>query len=483
MSVRRAAVVVPICKQRALILERAAHLRFQPSFFSFPGGALEAADNRPGRPGPGPAAARHAAWRELLEETGLAAPGEYHESTDSLRVKLLAGQDVDLSPYWASVDWSRWRYLGVWTTPEYAHMRFETHFFSCRFDDELEPYPNDELERVFWLDEAQTVADWQAGELPASQPVLAALRAAFHPQEPFEHAGSARDLLCAGGGLRYLPLRTPTLPPATHTNCALIGGEGQIYAVDPAAFDPAERDLLWQHLSDLERQGEQFSGVILTHLHHDHLGAADWLARKAGVDVYATARTRDDLAAGLGSGISAGGNTADHLPRVSQLLAEGDLLAGGWEVLETPGHAHGHLCLWQASSRCLVAGDMIASASTILIEPEQGDLISYLESLERLAELEPNIILASHGMPLAQGGHALRSLIAHRLMREAKVIDALERLGRGSLSQLVALAYDDTPSELWPLAELSLHSHLIKLGYQERAVAHADGQWSVDDKH
>jgi ribonuclease/clavin/mitogillin len=361
-------------------------------------------------------------------------------------------------------------------------MRFETHFFSCRFDHPIEPRPNDELERAFWLDEAQILADWQAGELPASQPVLAALRAAFHPQEPFEHPGSARELLCAGGGMRYLPLRTPTLPPATHTNCALIGGDGQIFAVDPAAYDPSERQLLWAHLCELERRGERLSGVILTHLHHDHLGAADWLARKAGVAVMATARTRDDLAAGLGSGISAGGNQADHLPTVTQILSEGDRLPGGWEVLETPGHAHGHLCLWQAASRCLVAGDMIASASTILIEPEQGDLISYLESLEKLAGLEPSIILASHGMPLARGGRALRALIAHRLMRETKVVDALERFGKGSLSELVALAYDDTPAELWPLAQLSLHSHLIKLERQKRAVAHADGHWSVDGK-
>ena len=280
------------------------------------------------------------------------------------------------------------------------------------------------------------------------------------------------------GAIRFLPLRTPTLPPATHTNCCFIGGEGRIYAVDPAPGERDERDLLWHHIKGLEAGGETLVGVILTHLHFDHIGAAAWLAQCAEVPVLASARTKADLEAGAGGGLSAGGLLIDRVPQVSALIAAGERLVGGWEVIATPGHAHGHLCFWHRPSRSLVAGDMIAAQSTILIEPDQGDMAAYLASLERLAELRPRWIVAAHGDAIPDGEAALRALIAHRLRRERKVIDALASLGTASVDRLVALAYDDTPQAIHPLAALSLMSHLNKLVVDGRVHCVDDGSLS-----
>jgi len=481
-SIRQAAVVVPVCGQRALILERAAHLRFQPGFHSFPGGVVDPSDRQLTSSGPGPAAARCAALRELVEETGLAGPGNFDQDVDRIRKNLLSEDGSLVSDLMRGADWSQWRYLGVWTTPEYANIRFETHFFACRFDEQALPQPNVEVAKAWWIDQADVHAQWAAGRLPASPPVLAALDAAMTPTEPFKREGHARDLLSAGGASRYLPLITPTLPPATHTNCSFVGGEGQVFVVDPAPVDSGERDLLWRTLEGLVAQGEQLSGVILTHLHHDHLGAASWLAARANVPILATAQTRDDLDLGLGGGLSAGGVSDASMPKVTKLLKEGDHLPGGWEVVLTPGHAKGHLCLWHGDTATLIAGDMIASGSTILIEPEQGDLTDYLESLDRLAALNPRLIIPAHGLPIAHGRLALEALRDHRLKRERKTMAALHRLGSGSLGDLVAVAYDDTPSFLWPLAELSLRSHLNKLVLEGRAFRDANERWSVDDK-
>jgi len=127
-----------------------------------------------------------------------------------------------------------------------------------------------------------------------------------------------------------------------------------------------------------------------------------------------------------------------------------------------------------------VAGDMIASGSTILIEPEQGNLIDYLANLERLAELEPRLLVPAHGLPIAHGSQALNALRQHRLDREHKTHKALRALGKATLRELVAVAYDDTPSFLWPLAELSLRSHLDKLVTEGYAHLNDDGRWSVD---
>ena len=133
-TIRQAAVVVPVCGRQVLILERASHLRFQPNFHSFPGGVIEPSDDRGDDEGPGPAVARCAALREMVEEIGLLGPGDFSQTADEFRSKL-AVEDLGISDALAAqADWTRWRYLGVWTTPEYANIRFETHFFSCEFD-------------------------------------------------------------------------------------------------------------------------------------------------------------------------------------------------------------------------------------------------------------------------------------------------------------------------------------------------------------
>ena len=471
MAIRAAAVVVPFVGERSLIIERAATLSFQPGFHSYPGGRIDASDRRPGGPPGAPMGAAWAALRELVEELGV-GPGLSQEIIDKIRSDEFFPEDVD-------VDWSRWRYLGVWTTPAYAGQRFETHFFSCRLDAETEPSPNDEVARARWLSAAAVEAEWRAGELLASPPVLAACNATFSGGT-IHRDGDARDLLCAGGPVRYLPLETPTLPPASHTNCAFLRTKNGLYAVDPAAVAATERALLWRHVEALAEGGEPLVGVIISHLHHDHIGAASWLAERAGVPILASRRTAEDLRGGHGASISAGGFRLDAAPVVTDLLAEGDELGGGWTVLETPGHAWGHLCFRHAESRSLVAGDMIAGGSTILIEPGQGDLKIYVESLQRLADLEPRFVLPSHGMPFAVGAAALRALIAHRLKREAKTVGRLERLGPCSLEALLASVYDDTPRVAWPMAELSLMSHLHKLRVEGRARQDGEGRWLVD---
>jgi glyoxylase-like metal-dependent hydrolase (beta-lactamase superfamily II) len=203
--------------------------------------------------------------------------------------------------------------------------------------------------------------------------------------------------------------------------------------------------------------------VFLTHLHHDHIGAAAAVSNHFCVPVVASERTAADLRAGGGSGASTGGFSLEDLPAIDRWVGEGDWIAGRWRVLETPGHAHGHLCLFDEATRTLIAGDMLADGSTVVIEPDQGDMSAYLTSLERLAALRPHLIIAAHGMPIARGAAAFKGLIDHRLRREARVRSALEESGGGDLPVLVRLAYADTPEFLWPLAQLSLESHLIRL--------------------
>ena len=255
----------------------------------------------------------------MVEEVGLIPPHNSPQSDEEIRREFNSEKRAQAwDELVRTCDWSRWRYLGVWTTPEYAQQRFETHFFSCQFHAPVAPHNNSEVADAWWVEHASAHAAWRSGALPASPPVLAALDAAFDAVTVFDKPGTARDLLCAGGALRYLPLRAPTLPPAAHTNCCFIGGEGVLYVVDPAPVDADEQTLLWAHLETLRGQGEVLRGVVLTHLHHDHLGAACWLSERAQVPVYASARTAADLEQGLGSGLSAGGFASQRLPKAKE---------------------------------------------------------------------------------------------------------------------------------------------------------------------
>jgi glyoxylase-like metal-dependent hydrolase (beta-lactamase superfamily II) len=196
--------------------------------------------------------------------------------------------------------------------------------------------------------------------------------------------------------------------------------------------------------------------------------------------VLASQATSEDIQTGAGAGFSAGGASGGEPIRVDEFLQEGDQL-GPWQVLETPGHARGHLCFFDPASRVLVCGDMCAGEGTILIEPSQGDMGLYLSSLERLASLEPRLAIPAHGQPLADAGVALRALRDHRLGREQKVLMALQGRGPTPINELTPQAYADADPRVWPLAELSVESHLLKLAKDGRAHRTEDGWVAVDD--
>ena len=140
-------------------------------------------------------------------------------------------------------------------------------------------------------------------------------------------------------------------------------------------------------------------------------------------------------------------------------------------VIHTPGHAANHLCLLLLEDGLLFSGDHILNGSTTVIDPPDGDMSAYLDSLDRLsaacAELRVGFILPAHGYALGGPGEEALAVIAHlkahRLRREARVLAAMQALPQGSLDEWVAQAYDDTPPRLWPVAKRSLMAHVARI--------------------
>jgi glyoxylase-like metal-dependent hydrolase (beta-lactamase superfamily II) len=265
------------------------------------------------------------------------------------------------------------------------------------------------------------------------------------------------SLVSVGPRIRVLALRTPTLPPAAHTNVYLVGPEkGPVAVVDPGSPYPDQQAILDGILSEIP-----IARVLLTHHHGDHTGGAAALAARWRVPIAAHAATARRLAGRV---------------TIDEILDDGDEAHGAIAV-HTPGHAEGHLVF--EIDDATIAGDMVAGIGTILIDPSEGDMAQYFASLERMRARGPRRLLPSHGPTIEDGNAKLSEYLAHRKMREAKVEAALSGAAK-SIRELVETAYADTPRMLWGLAERSLLAHLVKLQREGKArnVDEDAGLWS-----
>ncbi len=413
------------------LVKRAATMRFLPGFWTFPGGKQESED----------LAAEHTACRELFEETGVRVRPE----------ELLPG--------------------GRWRTPLFAPLRFDTHYFYAQLPAEQVPdvaYSEGELSEGCWWEPKAALDAFEAGLLLLPSPVRRILVAMVpgidglqeRTEEQAEKEAFAPRLWEVAGGVAVSPLRTPTLPPATHTNCYVIG-TGELLVIDPATYDEAERQALCEALDVEIAAGRRIAEIWLTHHHGDHIGSAEFLSERYGAPICAHVLSAERLRGKC---------------RVDKHLLDGETrqLAGplprAVQCVFTPGHAPGHLCFFELHTMALVAGDMVASEGTILIDPSEGDMSAYLESLQKMRELKPRLLLPAHGIAVADPERLLTHYIAHRLGREAKVLAALRPEPR-SPANLVKEVYADTPVLLHGLAERSLLAHLVKLAGEGRAVS------------
>ena len=260
--------------------------------------------------------------------------------------------------------------------------------------------------------------------------------------------------------LEILPLRTPTLPPATHTNCYLLGRR-ELLVVDPGPSSSDDLAPVVERIRELVEEGASVVGVLLTHHHGDHLGGAVELAERFDAPLFAHPETA--RLAGFD----------DYRP-----VSEGDLFnldGEEWRALHTPGHAPGHVVLFNEAGGELIAGDMVAGEGTILLDPDDGDLALYLASLERLQGLAARAIHPAHGGVL--GPEILGEYISHRHMRTGQIESSLGALGEATPEALVAHVYPELHPMAHGLAARQILCHLLWLEGRGRARAVA-GEWA-----
>lgn len=259
-------------------------------------------------------------------------------------------------------------------------------------------------------------------------------------------------------GIEMLPLRTPTLPPATHTNCYLVG-QRRFVVIDPGSPAPQEQRRLDEVLAERLDAGDELAAVLLTHHHPDHVLGVVHLVQSLRCEVWAHETTAQlvDFA-------------------VDRTIEDGEALELGADTLRalfTPGHAPGHLAFLHERTHALLCGDLIASTGTILVNPPEGHMGDYLASLQRAKDVEASALYPAHGGPIDDAEEVLQRYIDHRHAREAKILNVLAQHGDATAFDLVPQAYDDAPPSVWPYATRSALAHLIHL--VELGAATRDG--------
>ncbi len=453
------------------LVKRSPELKFLGGFHAFAGGGLEEDVDQEAAQILGTTAWISAALRELFEELGILLTTE---KIDKVQLKearqmllndsrawlsIINRFDVDASPFENTE-------IGHWITPPFSPVFFDAAYFVVQARDtwpDPEIWPGELVDGNWWPVDAALDAH-EAGKLSISYPVLETLRILGESTT----LDAARENLSAllkrayhrpGGemvaGLHMLPVKTFTLPPATHTNSYLLGEKDWV-CVDPATPIPEEQQKLCDYIDHVTGlRGGKLSQIWLTHQHKDHIGAVDTLRDRFGAEVVAHRETARAL-----EGEIIVDRCVDH-NHLFELARHNGRAPFRWRALHTPGHAAGHLCFWDEDRGHLITGDLILGMGTVLIAPPEGNMTQYLESLERMKNHANGFIFPAHGPPVATTQALISHYIEHRLKREAAIAATLTE--PHTIEEVVAKVYVDTPQKVWHLAAKNVEAHLIRL--------------------
>lgn len=246
-------------------------------------------------------------------------------------------------------------------------------------------------------------------------------------------------------GIRRLVAPNPSMMTGPGTNTYLFG-VSEIAVLDPGPVI----DSHIEHIQEIA--GAPIRWVLVTHTHPDHSPGAALLAAATGAEL--VGRPAPD------------GSHQDKTFRPDRVLADGDEFKTDEFVLsavQTPGHASNHVCYLHKRTHWLFTGDHVIDGSTVVINPPDGNMSHYIESLRRVKALQCKALAPGHGEIIYDADRAIDWIIDHRLERELKVVDALIANPNLTTRELVPHVYKDVDKRLYGWAERSLLAHLLKL--------------------
>ncbi|MDQ2804814.1 MAG: MBL fold metallo-hydrolase [Pseudomonadota bacterium] len=233
------------------------------------------------------------------------------------------------------------------------------------------------------------------------------------------------------------------------TNTYLIETADGLVVLDPGPDDAAHVDTV------LRATGGKVDLILLSHTHHDHVGAVPALKQATGAPTAGFATPA----------------TATFDPDIK--LNDDDAVAGMIAV-HTPGHASDHICYalrGRDGAAVLFSADHVMSWNSSVVSPPDGDMSAYFASLKRVLERSDDLFLPGHGPSLPQPHRLTRALLFHRMERERQITAALTKTP-ASTAALRDKLYARTDPRVLRAAERSVLAHLMKL--------QADGRVTLD---
>ncbi|TFH25395.1 MAG: beta-lactamase-like protein 2 [Myxococcales bacterium] len=243
------------------------------------------------------------------------------------------------------------------------------------------------------------------------------------------------------------------------TNTYLVGTGRKRILLDTGQGVPEYIAQLERGLTDTPG-GDTLQEIVLTHGHPDHVGGIAGVLERFGVlEVSKKPNPGAD-----------GELEITPIEEGAEIRTEGATLIALW----TPGHAHDHLCFHLPEDRAVFTGDNVLGAGTTVIPPD-GDLGAYMVSLQRLLEIDVDVIYPAHGPVIRNAHEKVTEYLAHRRLRDEQILEGLAA-GESTVAGLVKRIYTDVPEFLHPAAAMSVGAHLRKLEGEGR-VARQGEDW------
>ena len=229
--------------------------------------------------------------------------------------------------------------------------------------------------------------------------------------------------------------------PDGRTNAYLLGRSPTVL-VDPPAVAPSLTKAI---------QARDVDHIAVTHTHGDHVGGVSHYAEATGATVWARYGRIDRFV-----------TAADYRP--DRTFQEGTSI-GHATVVDTPGHSADHVAFHVEDAA--VVGDLAVQQGSVLVGSDGGDLRAYLVSLRRLRQADLDRLFPGHGPVIEAPNETLDRLLRHRLLRERRVLEAVEA-GARDLQAVTEAAYDKDLTGVTDLARQTVATHLAKLDFEGR---------------
>jgi len=263
----------------------------------------------------------------------------------------------------------------------------------------------------------------------------------------------------------FFQLKIPLpIPALKHLNAYLIRTEDRYVLIDTGMGTDEAFGELSRQLAHIGVRPENLTEILVTHFHIDHVGLVPRLRRLSGAQLIVSAETTKAVQLVIQTYESYWKNMMNtykeagvpaelieqmveatpgylyqavylELARPSRTLEDGEKISFGeysFQTILTPGHAPGHICLYEPEQRLLVAGDHLLPTITPHVtqwRQETNPLAEYLDSLEKVRKLDVDVVLPSHEELFKDHRRRINELKEHHRLRAMEILSEIQRQG------------------------------------------------------